>query len=72
MGARSATLRVPGILDACRLKSVSCDGYVDDDALRLALAHGSSANLGHLRVQTDRFSVSCTALLHWVETKQTS
>ena len=33
-------LRVEGALDACRLKPVLCDGYVDNDALRLAVGRG--------------------------------
>ena len=48
--AARAMLRVKGALDACRLKPVSCYGYVDNDALRLAVQRGSSAKLGHLRV----------------------
>ena len=31
-----------GSFDACRLKPVPCDGYVDNDALRLAVGRGSS------------------------------
>ena len=31
--ATKAMLRVKGVLDACRLKPVLCDGYVDTDAL---------------------------------------
>ena len=30
--AAKAMLRVKGALDACRLKPVPCDGYVDNDA----------------------------------------
>ena len=30
-------LRVKGELDACRLKPVPCDGYVDNDALRFGV-----------------------------------
>ena len=48
--AAKAMLRVKGALDAYRLKPVPCDGYVDNDALRLAVQRGSSAKLGHLRV----------------------
>ena len=46
-------LRVKGALDACRLKPVPCDVYVDNDALRMAVSRGSSAKLGHLRVHAD-------------------
>ena len=40
--AAKAMLRVKGALDACRLKPVPCDGYVDNDALRMAVCRGSS------------------------------
>ena len=46
-------LRVKGALDACRLKPMPSDGYVDNDALRLAVGRGSSAKLGHLRNHAD-------------------
>ena len=46
-------LRVKRALDACRLKPVPCDGYVDNDALRMARSRGSSVKLGHLRVHAD-------------------
>ena len=46
-------LRVRGALEACRLEPVLCDGYVDKDALRLAVSRGSSTNLGHPRVHPD-------------------
>ena len=41
--AAKATLRVKGALDACHLRLVPCDGYVDHDALRMAVSRGSSA-----------------------------
>ena len=31
-------LRVKGALDACRWKPALCDGYVDNDALRMAVS----------------------------------
>ena len=46
-------LRVKGALDACRLQPVLRDGYVDNDALHVAVGRCSSANLGHLRVHAD-------------------
>ena len=48
--AAQAMLRVKRALDACRLKPVPFEGYVDNDALRMAVSRGSSAKLGHLRV----------------------
>ena len=51
--AAKAMLRFKGALDACRLKPVPCDGYVDNDALRLAVHRGSPAKLGHLRVHAE-------------------
>ena len=62
-------LRVKGALDACRLKPVPCDGYVDNDALRMAVSRGSSAKLGHLRVHADtcfRFLAQLRISLHRV------
>ena len=62
-------LRVKGALDACRLKPVPCDGYVDNDALRMAVSRGSSAKLGHLRVHADtcfRFLAQLPISLHRV------
>ena len=43
--AAEAMLRVKDVLGACRLRSVSCEGHVDNDALCLAVAQGSSAKL---------------------------
>ena len=43
------------------LETSSCDGYVDNDALRMAVSRGSSAKLGHLHVHADMFSVLGTA-----------
>ena len=67
--AAKATLRVKGALDACRLRPVPCDGYVDNDALRMAVSRGSSAKLGHLRVHADTcfwFLAQLTISLHRV------
>ena len=33
-------LRVKGALDPCRLKPFPCDGYVDNDALCMAVSRG--------------------------------
>ena len=64
-------LRVKGALDACRLKPVPCDGYVDNDALRMAVSRGSPAKLGHLRVHTCfRFLAQLPLSLHWVSTTE--
>ena len=66
---QKAMLRVNGALDACRLKPVPCDGYVDNDALRMAVSRGSSAKLGHLRVHADdyfRFLAQLPISLHRV------
>ena len=38
-------MRVKGALDGCRLIPVPCDGYVNNDALSLAVGRGSSAKL---------------------------
>ena len=54
-------LRVKGDLDARRLKPVLCDGYMDNDALRMAVSRRSSAKLGHFRVHADMFLVPGTA-----------
>ena len=51
--AAKEMLCVKGALDACRLKPVLCVGYVDNDALRMAVNRGSSAKLVHLRAHTD-------------------
>ena len=62
-------LRVKGALDTCRLKPVPCDGYVDNDALRMAVSRGFSAKLGHLRVDADtcfRFLAQLPISLHRV------
>ena len=66
-------LRVKGALDACRLKPVPPDGYVDSDALRLAVGRGSSAKLGPLRVHADtcfRFLAQRPISLHRVFTTE--
>ena len=66
-------LRVIEALDACRLKPVPCDGYVDNDALRLAVGRGSSAKLGHLHVHADtcfRFLAQLPISLHRVSTTE--
>ena len=66
-------LRVNGALDACCLKPVPCDGYVDNDALRMAVSRGSSAKLGHLRVHADayfRFLAQLPISLHRVSTTE--
>ena len=71
--AAKATLRVKGALDACRLKLVPCDGYVDHDALRMAVSRGSSAKLGHLRVHAEtcfRFLAHLPISLHRVSTTE--
>ena len=65
--AAKAMLRVKG----CRLKPVPCDGYVDNDALRMAVSRGSSAKLGHLRFHADtcfRFLAQLPISLHRVST----
>ena len=49
--AAKATLRVKSVLVACRVRPVSGERYYAvTDALRLAVARGSSAKLGHFRV----------------------
>ena len=66
-------LRVRGALDACRLQPVPCDGYVDNDALHMAVGRGSSAKLGHLRVHADtcfRFLAQLPVSLHRVSTTE--
>ena len=71
--AAKAILRVKGALDACRLKPVPCDGYVDNHALRLAVQRGSSAKLGHLRVHAEtcfRFLAQLPISLHRVGTAE--
>ena len=71
--AAKGTLRVKGALDACRLRPVPCDGYVDNDALRMAVSRGSSAKLGHLRVHADtcfRFRAQLPISLHRVSTTE--
>ena len=71
--AAKAMLRVKGALDACRFQPVPCDGYVDNDALRMAMSRGSSAKLGHLRVHADtcfRFLAQLPMSLHRVSTTE--
>ena len=71
--AAKAMLRVNGALDACRLKPVPSDGYVDIDALRMAVSRGSSGKLGHLRVHADtcfRFLAQLPISPHWVSTTE--
>ena len=51
--AAKTMLRVKGALDACRLKPVPCDGYVDIDAMRLAVSRGSGISVS---TQTRFFS----------------
>ena len=71
--AAKAVLRVKGALDACRLKPVLCDSYVDNDALRMSVSRGSSAKLGHLRVHADtcfRFLAQLPISLHRVSTTE--
>ena len=66
-------LRVKEALDACRLKPVSCDCHVDNDALRMVVSRGSSAKLGHLRVHADtcfRFLAQLPISLHRVSTTE--
>ena len=47
--AAKALLKLAAIIEATRMKPVHQKGYVDNDALRLAVKRGSSAKLGHLR-----------------------
>ena len=71
--AAKAMLRVKRALDACRLKPVPFDGYVDNDSLRMAVSRGSSAKLGHLRVHADtcfRFLAQLPISLHRVSTTE--
>ena len=66
-------LRVKGRLDVCRVKPGSCDGYVDNDALRSAVGRGSSAKLGHLLVHAETCFRSMAKLpitLHRVSTTE--
>ena len=68
-----AMLRVKGALDACRLKTVPCDGYVDNDALRLTVQRGSSAKLGHLLIHAEtcfRFLAQLPFSMHRVGTAE--
>ena len=54
-------------------ETVPCDGYVDSDALRMAVSRGSSAKLGHLRVHADtcfRFLAQLPISLHRVSTTE--
>ena len=70
--AAKAMLRVKGALDTCRSEPVPCDGYVDNDALRMA-SRGSSAKLGHLHVHADtcfRFLAQPPSSLHRVSTTE--
>ena len=71
--AAKAMLRVMGALDACRVILVSCDGYVHNDALRMAVGRGSSAKLGRLSVHADtcfRFLAQLPISLHRVSTTE--
>ena len=50
-----------------------CDGYVDNDVLRMAVSRGSSAKLGHLRVHADtcfRIAAQLPISLHKVSTTE--
>ena len=55
--------------DACRLKPVPCDGFVDNDALRMAVSRGSSAKLGHADT-CYRFLAQLPISLHRVSTTE--
>ena len=57
--AKATPLRVKGALDACRLRLVPCDGYVDHDALRMAVSRGSSAKR-HVFGSWHTFQFRCT------------
>ena len=59
--AAKATLRVKSVQVACRVRPVSREGYYAvTDALRLAVARGSSAKLGHFRVHAATFPIPST------------
>ena len=69
----SSTECVKEALDAVRLKPVPCDGYVGNDALRLAAGRGSSAKLRHVRVHAEtcfRFVAQLPISLHRVGTTE--
>ena len=71
--AAKAMLLVNGALDDCRLEPVLCGGYVDNDALRLAVGRGTPGKLGHLRVHTDtcfHILVQLPISLHRVSTTE--
>ena len=46
-------LRVKGALDACRLKPVPCDGYVDKRCIALGSAKRLVSEARHLRVHAE-------------------
>ena len=51
--AAKSALRLQGLLSCCRMTCPEAVGCVDNDAVRLAVARGSSQKLGHMRKHAD-------------------
>jgi hypothetical protein len=69
--AVKATLRMQGLLECCRTTKIKAKGFVDNDAVRMAAARGSSAKLGHMRKHAEvnlEFLKECGIPLFRVDT----
>ena len=51
--AAKSALRLQGLISCCRMTCLEAVGRVDNDAVRLAVARGSSQKLGHMRKHAD-------------------
>ena len=69
--AAKTTVRLAAILEAMRIQPIAATGYVDNDAVRMAVARGSSLALGHLGKHGEvnfRYLSQCGIVLKRVDT----